>query len=101
MKVDGVFDEDWVSNFVVQKHVEYLVENDHGKGISLIHNGRHVFNLRNKFIIYNAIFSRDNSLIREALKSPAELFQQQLKLAESVINDSALYEAFDLNLMTE
>ena len=43
MKVDGVFDEDWVSHFVVQKHVEYLVENDHGKGISAIHNGSNVF----------------------------------------------------------
>ena len=43
IKVDGVFDEDWVSHFVVQKHVEYLVENDHGKGISAIHNGSKVF----------------------------------------------------------
>ena len=85
--IDGV-NEESLLNFVIKKHLEYLVECDSRNRISQI-----VPRSANGSI-------EDNETIKQALLSPSDLFVQLLANSESVINESHVYEQLDLDYVT-
>jgi len=86
--LDGELDENWLLDFVIQKHLENLVENDQDNRIGVI-----VKRGENGTI-------EGNDTITQALLSPSDLFDKLLDNSESVINESHVYEELDLDYVT-